>query len=56
MSLYPPGGLWVNSGPECEEIVGDIGARGQVNWGSDLEIILCDGWVLLEAMQSGVWN
>lgn len=43
MSFYPPGGLWVNSGQECEEIVGDIGARGHVNWSSDREIILCDG-------------
>lgn len=25
MSLHPPGGLWVNSGQECEEIVGGHG-------------------------------
>lgn len=24
MSFYPPGGLWVNFGQECEEIVEDI--------------------------------
>lgn len=24
MSLYPPGGLWVNFGQECEEIEGNI--------------------------------
>lgn len=43
MSPYPRDGLWVNFGQECEEIVGDIGARAHVNWGSDREIILCDG-------------
>lgn len=42
MSFYLPGGLWVNFGLECEEIVGDIRARGHVNWSSDREIISCD--------------
>lgn len=46
---------WVNLGQECEEIVGDTGARAHVNWGSDREIILCDGccW---RRCRSSVWD